>query len=202
MDWNRSETLILASNKCAYCHGAGQFERGRRRRQNTCHCVYRNVFRACYSRFLLCSFKERHLCRSRYAADFGGGRRISWGRKDEEYIADFCLVSRKHLEGIDQLIFRFHFLLGADWKLCCRRLNMDRGAFFHAVYRIQQRLGKVFRDLKPYPLYPLDDYFFNNVRNDHPAPSPTPKIIAIDSRRAPGEPRRDPLRPPLYPKAA
>ena len=37
-------------------------------------------------------------------------------------------------------VFRFHFMLGADWRLCCRRLDMDRGRFFHAIYRIEQKL--------------------------------------------------------------
>jgi hypothetical protein len=38
-------------------------------------------------------------------------------------------------------------------------LGMNRGNFFHAVYRIEQKLGRVFRELQPYPLFPLDDYF-------------------------------------------
>ncbi len=56
-------------------------------------------------------------------------------------------------------LFRYHFLLGADWTLCTRKLSMSRGNFFHAVYRIEQKLGRVFRELQPYPLFPLDDYF-------------------------------------------
>jgi hypothetical protein len=36
---------------------------------------------------------------------------------------------------------------------------MDRGNFFHSVYRIQQKLGRVFRELEPYGLFPVDDYF-------------------------------------------
>jgi hypothetical protein len=36
---------------------------------------------------------------------------------------------------------------------------MDRGNFFHAVYRIEQKLGRVFRELEPYSLFPVDDYF-------------------------------------------
>jgi hypothetical protein len=36
---------------------------------------------------------------------------------------------------------------------------MDRGNFFHAVYRIEQRLGRMFRELEPYSLFPLDEYF-------------------------------------------
>ncbi|MEQ1949057.1 MAG: hypothetical protein ABL995_17835 [Bryobacteraceae bacterium] len=56
-------------------------------------------------------------------------------------------------------MFRYHFLLGADWKLCTRRLGMDRGNFFHAVYRIEQKLGRAFRELEPYALFPLDEYY-------------------------------------------
>ena len=61
-------------------------------------------------------------------------------------------------------LFRYHFLLGADWKLCTRKLGMDRGNFFHAVYRIEQKLGRVFRELEPYPLFPLDEYFHGPSR--------------------------------------
>jgi hypothetical protein len=83
----------------------------------------------------------------------------AYGRKREEYAADFCLVSRRHLDTQEYQIFKYHFLLGADWKLCCRRLKMDRGNFFHSVYRIEHRLGQVFANLEPYPLYPLNEYF-------------------------------------------
>jgi hypothetical protein len=85
--------------------------------------------------------------------------KLVWGRKDEEYIADFCLVSRKALDDFEYSVFKFHFLLGADWRLCTRRLNIDRGNFFHAVYRIEQKLGRMYRELQPYGLYPLDEYF-------------------------------------------
>ncbi len=109
----------------------------------------------------------------------GRERNFSWGRKDEEYMADFILVSRRTLGEFEYKIFKFHFLLGADWKLCCRRLNIDRGTFFHAVYRIQQELGRVFRELEPYGLFPLDEYFHGSVRTFEPAtpcPGVTPRI--------------------------
>ena len=94
----------------------------------------------------------------------GRKRPGSWGRKDEEYIADFNLISRRYLDEEEYRIFRFHFLLGADWKLCTRRLGIDRGNFFHAVYRIEQKLGRIFRELQPYALFPLDDYFGGTSR--------------------------------------
>jgi hypothetical protein len=94
----------------------------------------------------------------------GRDRNFSWGRKDEEYTADFILVSRRTLDELEYRIFSSHFLLGADWNLCCRRLSIDRGTFFHAVYRIEQKLGRVFRELEPYGLFPLDEYFRGTVR--------------------------------------
>jgi hypothetical protein len=74
-------------------------------------------------------------------------------------MADFCLVSRRTLNDFDHKVFRYHYLLGADWKLCCRQLQIDRGTFFHTIYNIEQQLGRTFAELKPYPLYPLDEYF-------------------------------------------
>jgi len=110
-------------------------------------------------------------------------RRAVWGRKEEEFIADFMLVAKRSLNRAEHQLFRIHFLLGADWHLCCRRMNVDKGSFFHAVYRIEQKLGRTFRELQPYPLYPLDEYF-NGVTLEH---------RAIRAR----EYRSQALRPPL-----
>ncbi len=125
---------------------------------------------------------------SRVTLSFTRGRERtrSWGRKDEEYIADFILVSRRTLSKEEYKLFNYHFLLGADWKLCCRKLNMSRGNFFHAVYRIQQKLGRVYRELEPYGLYPLDEYFATTIRSTKP----------VEISAAP-EPGPYPLRPPL-----
>jgi hypothetical protein len=118
----------------------------------------------------------------------GRERRTVWGRKNEEYIADFCLVSRRYLTEEEYRIFRFHFLLGADWKMCCRRLNMDKGLFFHAVYRIQQKLGRAFRELEPYALFPLDEYFGPMVKKEVKPSTKTPLQMPSKKRG---------LRPPL-----
>ena len=83
-------------------------------------------------------------------------------------------------------VFRFHFLLGADWRLCCRQMKIDRGTFFHSVYRVEQKLGRIFRDLEPYSLYPLDEYFGGTVRK---APPPSTPFLA--------ELLKPPVAPPL-----
>lgn len=121
----------------------------------------------------------------------GRERRQVWGRKDEEYVADFCLISKRYLDEFEYKIFRFHFLLGADWKLCCRQLKMEKGVFFHAVYRIQQKLGRAFRELKPYPLFPLDEYFGPVVRKELPPESSNVLRMPVVEKK------RGPLRPPL-----
>jgi hypothetical protein len=158
MEWTTTDTIALAKHSCSQCHGLG-LRGGDGTSDEPCNCVLRTIFRTCYARFRHCASKEKHI--SHASVEFVAGRegKFSWGRKDEEYIADFCLVSRRALEDYQYRIFKFHFLLEADWKLCTRRLNIDRGNFFHEVYRIEQKLGRVFRELEPYGLYPLDEYF-------------------------------------------
>jgi hypothetical protein len=182
MEWTRSDTIALANNTCTQCHGVG-LRMGRKGIMNPCNCVLRAIFRACYARFRHCASKEKHM--SRISLEFIPGRegKATWARKDEEYMADFILVSRRALSEFDFQIFKFHFLLGADWKLCCRKMNIDRGTFFHSVYRLQQELGRVFRELEPYSLFPLDDYFQGPIR-------------AADSKPAQSSPLSR-IRPPL-----
>jgi len=194
MTWDRSQTITLAKATCAHCHGYG-LRTGRSDREIPCNCVFRAVFRACYGRFRDLATQEKHL--SRVNLEFGHGKdnRMTFGRKNEEYLADFCLVSRRALDGLEYDIFRFHFLLGADWKLCCWRLKLDRGTFFHTIYRIEQKLGRVFRELEPYSLFPLDEYFGGTIRNALPPQPRSQRVVPI-------RPASAILRPPLHLTAA
>ncbi len=122
-------------------------------------------------------------------------------------MADFVLVAKRTLNEADYRLFRYHFLLGADWKLCCQQLNVDRGTFFHLVYRIEERLGRVFRELQPYALFPLDEYFGGSARklvDDLPDPERTggnviqmPDPARIAAKLAERAAKRATLRPPL-----
>ena len=141
MQWTRSETLALAQQSCTYCYGLG-LRPGRGGVSTPCNCVFRAIFRACYARFKKCTSKEKYISRVSLEANPGQQRKATWGLKNEEYIADFCLVSRRTLSDRENTIFKYHYLLGADWKLCCRKLNIDRGTFFHEIYRIEQKIGE------------------------------------------------------------
>ena len=158
MEWSRSDTLVLAIHNCSGCHGSG-LRLARKGALSPCNCVLRSIFRICYDRFVRCITQERHLSKISMEPAFGRQRTGTWGRKDEEYIADFTLLARRNLNETEHRLFRYHFLLGADSKLCARRLGMERGECFHAIYRIQEKLGRVMRELEPYPLFPLDEYF-------------------------------------------
>lgn len=175
MDWNRSETLALAMHHCTQCHGSG-LRFTRKGAVGPCNCVLRAIFRVCFGRFIRCTAQERHLSRVSLEPHLGRSRPSTWGRKDEEYIADFYLVAQRCLDEFDKKLFRYHFLLGADWKLCSRKLGIERGNFFHAVYRIEQKLGRVFRELEPYPLFPLDEYF-NGPSRIGPKEAPSPPRV-------------------------
>jgi len=163
MKWDRSETIGLAKEFCVCCKGEGQ-KPNLKGRPTPCNCVLRAIFRACYARFRHCVQKEKFMSKVSLVPCRGKESRMTFARLDEEYIADFYLVSRRTLDPFDFEVFRNHFLLGADWRLCCRQMKCDRGTFFHSVYRIQRQLGRVFRELKPYSLFPLDEYFAGKVQ--------------------------------------
>jgi len=187
---------------CVHCQGIGlrRYMRNRKGSPKPCNCTLRGIFRACLAKFRECAEKPKHLSRATLENCSGQEGYRVWGRKDEEYMADFYLLAKKNLNELDFKIFRFHFLLGADWRMCCRRLNLDRGNFFHAVYNIQQQMGRVYRETRPFALFPLDEYFGGLIQRALPGHvPPATKVIQM-----PTVSTRKSLRPPLrdLPKAA
>lgn len=163
MEWNRSETLALAAVNCTHCSGEGlRTEEGA---AAPCKCVLRAIFRACYERFRECASQDLNSSRSSFEFGTSHDTPGNWSRKNEEYVADFLLIVKRNLTEEEHKIFRYRYLLGADWRLCCRKLAMDKGLFHHACYRIQHKLGRVFAELQPYGLYPVRDYFTVGYRS-------------------------------------
>jgi len=171
MQWNRSNSIGLSRVACVRCEGAG-VRTVWKIKEAPCNCVFRAVFRACFNRYRECVEVGKYS--SAVSLEFSqgkdGGR--TYGRKIEEYMADICLVARRTLDEDEHRAFRFYFLLGADSKLCCKRLKVDRGNFFHMVYRVEEKLGRAYAEVRPYALYPVADYFAGTVRRI-PRPPPT-----------------------------
>ena len=162
MEWTRPNTIGLSQVSCTRCQGLGmRLTHGGR--DIPCECVYRAIFRACLKGFRE-SFTDVGVVNWEFNST-GSGRRM-YGRKQEEFRADFALIGRRVLCDAEYEIFRFHFLLGADWRQCCRKLHMDRGTFFHSVYRIEERVGRTFGELKPYALYPVLEYFCSSIPSE------------------------------------
>ena len=159
MEWDRSDLYLVAQANCVTCHGTG-VRREKKGQLIPCACASRAIFLSCYTGFRDCVTRGKyrsHVFFERAAS--GKTNRTTWSRKEEEYMADFVLVSRRSLDAWHYRLFRLYFLLGADWKLCSRKFGLSRGNFFHAIYRIQEQLGKAFYQLEPYALYPPRDYF-------------------------------------------
>ena len=178
----RSDLIGLALPGCAHCGGTGM-----RSAEGVCLCVERKVFKIVMRRYREIVEGEQFIAPlSLENAGTGpkGIRRV--GRPNEEYLADVCLMAKRTLDALEHSVFRFHMLLGADWKACCKRLKIDRGTFFHAVYRVEAKLGRAFRITQPYPIYPPAGYFAGVVQGR--------KIPAavVDEPAAP-----QPLRPPM-----
>jgi hypothetical protein len=182
----RSDLIALALPACTYCGGTGM-----RRAEGVCLCVERSVFQIVMRRYRDIVDGECFIA-PLSLENAGAGPRglIRVGRPHEEFLADVCLMAKRTLETLEHAIFKYHYLLGADHKLCCARLKLVRGQCFHAFYRVEAKLGRAFRTTEPFPLYPVNGYFYGVVRGRKT------EAIPVDEPVSPL-----PLNPPLASKA-
>ena len=150
--------IALAKADCTKCMG-----RGVRLSTNAtrvyCGCVYRCVFRMCVQKYRQLQRGERWVSRVCLDGQSRTRKKWSWGRPNEEFCADLYLISRSRLSTWEWRLFEGFHLGDLSWRQLCRSLNVDRGKFFHAVYRVEERLGRAYWETKPYSLYPISEYF-------------------------------------------
>jgi hypothetical protein len=187
MTWTHSNTIGLSQASCTSCKGLGMCPQ-RNGSIDACNCVLRAAFRACYARFKACVASQRSI--NPAGLEFhGGGRdsRRSPGRRNEDYIADFCGIAKRRLLASDYKLFALRYLHGADHNLCGNALGMNRGNVYHGLYEIEQRLGRIFAELRPYALYPPVNYFQNSGGARVPATVPQVPAHSVLPLRAPLE---------------
>lgn len=186
--WTHNETLALAVQKCSICFGLG-VKNGRGYSKLPCPCVYRSIFRACYRRYLQCQDAEQHISKVTFdvqsLSKFGSSsvkNSRTWGYKNNEFVADFQMISKRILGAHSQQyrLFKWHFIQGQDWKVCTVRESMTRGEFFTEVYLIERDLGKAFKETEPYALFPLDEYFGAIVRGGKRKVDETHPLLWLD----------------------
>jgi hypothetical protein len=168
-EWTRSEVIGIAKVTCGFCHGYGLVPvlRGA---AVPCRCVFRAIFRICHARYRECEAMVTHTNGVGIERAGGPSGYRLYSRKRQEYTADFALVAHRSLDPEEYGVFRLHFLGCADWRACCHTLGLDRGTFFHRVYSLTERLGRIFAELRPYPLYPVSTYFGGVVQSPETLP--------------------------------
>ena len=149
--WDPSETKGLAHKGCSYCNGEGMRRTPRFRIHPVCACVLRNIFRVCLNELLQIRWTRS------YPSSQARLQKGTWGRPWEEYDADFINVSRRVLTGWEWRLFEVHFIERKSERACAKLFKINRAD--PAIHNIEERLGRAFRELQPYPLYPLREYF-------------------------------------------
>lgn len=193
MIFNRFNCLAIARTGCVDCNGLGirgvtaNVNGHKELVETPCFCALRSIFRACYARLRYCVARQEHISTVSIETWCAHQGPRAFARRNEDFIADFCSIAKKSLTPAEHKVFRFHYLLGADWSLCCRYLGMTRGNYFHTIYRIEELLGRAFASVQPYALYPTSDYFGDVSAHQGPfMPRPLEVVKNI-------------LRPPLRP---
>lgn len=142
----------IAEHRCSACFGLGYVALQRRKEPwAVCKCAYRAMFRQCFGKYRRLGF------------DMESGRALAIKTRRGhtyypgiDYRADFWLAAKRVLEAREWQVFVLHKIQGHDWHMCCRVLKLDRGVFFHAVYRLEEQLGKALMERE---LWPVGKYF-------------------------------------------
>ena len=124
-----------AHHLCPDCNGWGETVRG-----TICRFVNQEIFRRCLEYWQRCAVSS--------LVDL---RRLEWR-------ADFELLARRHLNHTHHRLFRWHYLLGADARLCAGRLGMSSVEFSLAAARVGDILGHLCANERPYAVYPIGSY--------------------------------------------
>jgi hypothetical protein len=82
-----------------------------------------------------------------------GGRHkrgLTCGNKSAEFCADIEVTARRVLNATELKLF-FQMVAHSTWRGCSASLQLNRGSFFDAVYRVEQKLGRAFAEAGMYP---------------------------------------------------
>lgn len=158
MEWTRSQVISRSDLHCASCHGLGLVGRDG---NQPCPCVLRAIFRECLRKYNSIGVVQNCSRTAPSLSHVNAGNRhaLVFGRRAEEYRADFYLAAKRSLAADEWNLFKVCILGGNAWRHCCEVLKLAKGEFFHKLYRIQARLGRVLAELKPCAVHPINEYY-------------------------------------------
>jgi hypothetical protein len=186
----KDESVIaLAKTGCEACNGLGRQAGG-----EVCSCVGKHCFDVVMAKFRYAS-AGHHLTPPIRIDHFvsGGGKSVGSRLANEEFCADVFLTAKRALNEEDFRLFRFRHLLAADVNLCARQLGTTREACIQRLQYIEARLGETWRTIKPYHLYPPNEYLRARI------PGGARPCVPVSAART--KENGPVLRPPLAPRA-
>ena len=144
---NQLEIAELAMPTCKVCKGTGII-----RGAKPCGCVLREVCRQC--------LEHSSACAAGVLGSEGSKNRpadVSYVYR--KFFADFYRCTQRELSGLRLDLFECFFILGNNPGLICKRFRISRDKFFSEISLIEEALGAAFCKARPYPLFPLNEYF-------------------------------------------
>ena len=158
--------VALAQKNCEHCFGTAKvFWRftPEDNKLRTCSCVYRKVFQTCWDKYAEIQSNRFNGCGAvnleRNAGAEPGNAPIVYGNKLAEYCADFVLLAKRCLNRFEHRIFKRYYLDNIHYKLLMDDHRLSRRMIYYEVEKIQTKLGRYYCELKPFALYPVDEYF-------------------------------------------
>lgn len=205
------EIRALAKARCETCMGLGQrlnLKTGQP--QGPCRCAIFRLFRICHNKYRDCGRNMEHYSAVSFTRTGGGPGGRNFGRKNEEYRADFFLIASRTLRRgtAEHRFFKIRYIEDNGRAETQRALHLTRAEYDRLDDRVVYAAGKAFMTNEPSTIYPFDSYFSTIIHRDIPANIPAsdegtftpirPRRIHIDSLMDDPEKRtRRALRPPL-----
>ena len=151
--WTRSQTLSLSNSRCPYCFGSGILQSWKSS-GDPCKCVLRNVFRRALRRILKNRIEKYYRYTSSKVERWERSRSTSFvsGYDLVEYEADFERLIFINISPEAYKLVKGYHLDKKGYEVMSRELRLSKGRFFHEVYRTEAAAGRMFAELKPYPL--------------------------------------------------
>ena len=148
---DRKMILATASEQCTVCYGHGRMIR------DVCHCVHRKAFRESLETYLMLR-EDAVSMGANVPLTLSVRGYVSYGMPLADYVIDFDQTARRALTRHQLALLSLYHIAGQPWHVCAPKLRLDRGEFFHQVYRTERLLGCALMETTP-PLYPKARYF-------------------------------------------
>ena len=137
---------------CMCCKGTGICQL-KIRVIRICNCVYRNIFNIAIN--FLDNLNDKILGYSTFNVDGFATICMSIPEYLLIYQADVDLAAKEVLTKNEYIVFKKFLLDGLPWNKVNKLVNLDRGNFFHSVYRIKIKVAKrlIEKGIFPYSTY-------------------------------------------------